>query len=773
MLENLVAWILNNYIGEYFSLNTDQLSVAFLQGQVDLENVPLRTSSLRKFDIPLQVKHGLIGKLQLQVPLTRIRSQPWILRIRDFLVLLGPYSSNYDVEIVEQFKQQNLEKMLDELEIEQKKKLLSQLGIKLNENEEQNSWWGTTSLLSTISSNIQILVENVHIKYEATDFNFGVQIDSLNVQTTNAQWRVGFVDPTDGINIFKKFDVKGFSIYWNPENTLNDSPIVLPLSLDSLKVFFSTPSENAYILQPFTLELRMEKNNSRFPLRSTLIPRFKFNIRSQRIELELTQKQIAQIQQFMDDWSMFERARPHRKWRPNTSIISSPKRWWQFAINRQLEQIRNKNICRESKALFARLHLVNTYCKAYRHRLNCFLTSQLKGSQSVSSPSFDANKLTINAPKYSHEETTLIKQIEHGADFSYTDLHVLREAVFQKMLSELKLQFSSNTNENSRTSSPFQIIEAEQEIKEENNNISKIGQQQVQQQNGGGGWLNWMTNWFGSEEKNNEFLEKENDLILNDSVYLNNLSTPKLTSPRRDHALNPELEEIEKRMETEILQMLNDTLDDYNILRRDNLLAELVINFARVHLRIATDKASKQENNEKQKINLLMLTFDLDQLNGRIQLSPKEHRTEMSINVGDLSIQQMQQQQYINNFEEKKKDSNDLSKNNNDESLFCGFQEDILSNSDITTNLLFTIGRRNENTTTKNKNFSFPIVELFYKRLAPKMEIYHELNICCAPLAMLADDCFIATLREIVGRVEENNKVGENFFTNYNHQNFI
>ena len=90
--------------------------------------------------------------------------------------------------------------------------------------------------------------------------------------------------------------------------------------------------------------------------------------------------------------------------------------------------------------------------------------------------------------------------------FNFKDLHVLREAVFQKMLSELKLQFSSNTNENSRTSSPFQIIEAEQEIKEENNNISKIGQQQVQQQNGGGGWLNWMTNWFGSEEKNNGIL---------------------------------------------------------------------------------------------------------------------------------------------------------------------------------------------------------------------------------------------------------------------------
>lgn len=33
MLENLVAWVLNAYIGDYLEdLNTDQLSVAILQG---------------------------------------------------------------------------------------------------------------------------------------------------------------------------------------------------------------------------------------------------------------------------------------------------------------------------------------------------------------------------------------------------------------------------------------------------------------------------------------------------------------------------------------------------------------------------------------------------------------------------------------------------------------------------------------------------------------------------------------------------------------------
>lgn len=32
MLEGLVAWVLNNYLGKYVQLNTDQLSIALLSG---------------------------------------------------------------------------------------------------------------------------------------------------------------------------------------------------------------------------------------------------------------------------------------------------------------------------------------------------------------------------------------------------------------------------------------------------------------------------------------------------------------------------------------------------------------------------------------------------------------------------------------------------------------------------------------------------------------------------------------------------------------------
>lgn len=37
MLEGLVAWVLNNYLGKYVeNLNTDQLSIALLSGNLSL-----------------------------------------------------------------------------------------------------------------------------------------------------------------------------------------------------------------------------------------------------------------------------------------------------------------------------------------------------------------------------------------------------------------------------------------------------------------------------------------------------------------------------------------------------------------------------------------------------------------------------------------------------------------------------------------------------------------------------------------------------------------
>lgn len=70
---------------------------------------------------------------------------------------------------------------------------------------------------------------NVHVRYEDGStlprrlaFNCGVRIQKMSVQTTNSTWKPGFIEPQEGHNVFKKLELKGFSLYWNSEQTLSE-----------------------------------------------------------------------------------------------------------------------------------------------------------------------------------------------------------------------------------------------------------------------------------------------------------------------------------------------------------------------------------------------------------------------------------------------------------------------------------------------------------------------------------------------------------------------
>ncbi|VDN33241.1 unnamed protein product [Gongylonema pulchrum] len=130
-------------------------------GQVELENVPLKKSALRKLDIPLQ-------------PATSVR---------------------YDVETVEVYEQNKKEQQLDELERYHKRQLLSYWGLPSGDDSaSQQNWWGA-SLVSAIVNNIQLVLTNVHIRYEDSTtlpndmcFACGMRIHNVSMQTTDSRW---------------------------------------------------------------------------------------------------------------------------------------------------------------------------------------------------------------------------------------------------------------------------------------------------------------------------------------------------------------------------------------------------------------------------------------------------------------------------------------------------------------------------------------------------------------------------------------------------------
>uniref|UniRef100_A0A0K0DCQ1 Ricin B-type lectin domain-containing protein n=1 Tax=Angiostrongylus cantonensis TaxID=6313 RepID=A0A0K0DCQ1_ANGCA len=784
MLENIVAWVLNNYIGEYLeNLNTDQLSVALLSGQVELENVPLKKSALRKLDLPVEVKAGLLGKLTLSVPITRLKSEPWVLKLFDFLlfvfykpgdvfegtisqlemifkaieptyldaklsevlVVIGPLTPDhrYDVEAVERVEQQKKEQMLDELEERHKAELLSLLDLPVPVS--QDTWWGA-SLISTVLNNIQLILNNVHIRYEdnlslpnGLVFNCGVHIQTMTVQTTNAAGKPGFVEPQNGVNVFKKLELKGFSLYWNS----NQETIQNIGEARNLRDILAPENPNsAFIIHPCSAELRMERNSSKSPLKGQ-IPRFKFFLRPNKITMEMSRRQIAELRALNREWARFERARQHRKWRPLTPIGENAKAWWRFAYGRVTDEARRAQSRRSWHFALTRAQHLNAYCRAYRRRLLSLIddSSMLNvGAEAGASRGSPANS---TAPAGgSHEYVAIMKQIERDSQYSYHELHLFRETVFRRIMREkAKERGLDPSTENDQA---FEKIDTPvDEIPSVNLDFEKKEE--------GRGLYGWITSFFTQEKNSMDFSlgMEENEVLESGKLDFHGFKDlPKTFNV--------------KEMEEEILDVLHESWDDSTLLRRDVLLAEIAMQIEHITLRFVDTVVSlklvlwcakcsvcfycycfyvsTQVTTQKRIFQILekaeqrrVLALDLTGVSSRVELSPRQHSLFISSAVHDMSVQRLRS----GHMPPK------------DENLRSDFDQSFMFSLTESTKILLAIGRKESVEENPEPVFRCwhvwikshtGVFRMLYRRRSPRLVVRHNIEVNFCPVSVMYEE---------------------------------
>ncbi|CAG9534944.1 unnamed protein product [Cercopithifilaria johnstoni] len=761
MLEHLVAWVLNNYVGEYLeNLNTDQLSIALLQGQVELENVPLKESALRKFDVPLKVKSGLLGKLTLSVPLTRLRSEPWIIKMSDLLVLLEPLSSvRYDVENVEIYEQAKKEQQLEDLEKYHKRQLLSYWGLPNRDSASEQNWWGT-SLVSTIVNNIQLVLTNVHIRYEDditlpnnAPFACGMRIHNVSMQTTDSHWRIGYMQPQDGVNMFKKLEIDGLSLYWNCGQQVSEE---IKSHIDLQYIMAPEISrDNMWILQPFSGHLYMERNTNKFPLKTyPYIPRFKFNLCPEKVVIELTKQQLLEMGSLGKEWARFDRSRQHRKWRPLTTVGENAKEWWNFAYNRIQDQERQRKTRHTWSFAYNRAVQLNSYCRAYRRRLLSHLETaavsvtgqsnkfnekyETSHSGSVSGQNCDIEPLeearTATSSNLStsaslrkttnSEDLILMKQIERDSNYTYHELQLFRETVFRRILAEKEARRSCSENKFQSDDESFENIEfpaLRHDSDTDRTTGSNHSHSEETAKNSDGGLYSWLSNWIYGPQKEAKSEKNDRDESVID-VLSNN---------EKESSLSTDFKLLEKQVEDEILDVLNESRDDSTVLYRDTLLAEVKLKLERITIRFIDDFENRKDGSTR------VLAMDLWQLTSCVHLSPRRYSTAMSLTVADLSLQRL----YTFPTEDMLVEStqNGESSKQESESLMFGFAKE-------TTQILFAIGKAGKTSgpnaldSAKSNGSNNALFRLTYHRRAPKMVVTHTLDIRCSELSVLYNE---------------------------------
>ncbi|XP_036356919.1 vacuolar protein sorting-associated protein 13D isoform X3 [Octopus sinensis] len=368
MLNRLAAWIVNNYIGEYVeNLNRDSVYVGLLAGAVQLDDLILKKDVFNQFGLPLQLKKGMIRKITLKIPVTRIHSEPWVITMEGVYIIVEPMK-HADCDKIERKK---LYQSSKQLALETVDDMLKQSG---KSKASSSSWLVTlTSVASNILENLQLHVNDVHIRYEDSDLNpshpfaVGIDLDSLIAQSTDENWVPCFVYRNVNEMMFKLMELNNLSLYFDTNvQLIGDLPMAQIVSLlqggTSLRDGFDI---HDYVLSPTNARSRIQRNTSELPLTSASTPRLSTDITIEELAVSLSNIQYKYLVYWTRELDKQDRLYRCLKWRPDVSCAENPRRWWDYAITGYLFFINGRQRDFSVKRSVQRARDLVDYYKAY------------------------------------------------------------------------------------------------------------------------------------------------------------------------------------------------------------------------------------------------------------------------------------------------------------------------------------------------------------------------------------------------------------------------
>ena len=373
---SFVNRFLNNYLGKYLeNLNADQLSIALLQGEVELENIPLRKDALRFVDPSLEVVNGVVGRVKLKIPVSRLRSEPWSILMEKVYVVIAPqkhddYNELQDDALLQEIKMS----ALDGIESDWRAKHDTEHASSYTSS--YTSWMSFgTSLIGTIVDNLQVEICDVHLRYEdafsipSKVMACGLSL-SLSAQSCDANWTPKFVQREAGdMMAFKLIELQNMSVYVNSKTesfqSLTHEDLLRKMSTSNRAAF----QANEYIIHPVCANALMKRNCASKPLNSRKSPRIACEIELGSIEVDIKDVQYQSCVVAGRTLHQLHKNRKFWKWRPHDPVKGNVKAWWQYAITCHMEEIHGNNLNHTWDTVLSKARENVAYVEAFKRHL--------------------------------------------------------------------------------------------------------------------------------------------------------------------------------------------------------------------------------------------------------------------------------------------------------------------------------------------------------------------------------------------------------------------
>ncbi|KAI9034346.1 hypothetical protein DFJ74DRAFT_600747 [Hyaloraphidium curvatum] len=349
MLENLLASVLNRTVGQYVqNLEQSQLNVAVWKGDVVLRNLRLKREALDKFNLPIDVVEGYLGELKLVIPWSDLSGSSVRVQVKDLYVLAGPKAESearYDPVLEEERLQKA---KMDKLATFDELLISTVTGDKQDQASQVQQESFVSSLVRKIVNNLEVTIENIHIRYEdktsnaSHPFAVGFTLSTLSAHTTTKDWKPAFAS-TDDVT-YKLLELRSLAAYFNTDTEMWAGSFA---SLDEFLAAFkrniataSNMPSHQYVLRPVSGTGKASRDGA-VVRGNPNVGDFEFN----EFALVLDNNQYSSVMLLLGGFTAFTIAQRYRALHPPRGVTPKmdPGAWIRFAGKAVLFDIHERN----------------------------------------------------------------------------------------------------------------------------------------------------------------------------------------------------------------------------------------------------------------------------------------------------------------------------------------------------------------------------------------------------------------------------------------------
>ncbi|KAH7468698.1 putative vacuolar protein sorting-associated protein 13A [Phytophthora ramorum] len=347
MFEKVVESVLEEYVSEWVEgLDSEKMKVALFAGKVEFRDLRMRGAALDKFQLPMKMKSGTVGRLSIKVPWKRLTSQAVKIKIEDVFLVVEPTSQGEagkggkddDSYLLRtRWAKQQEVKMLELVETMKSDGAIAS-GSETEgdvagaaDSDPTASWGYRKKILNTILDNVSFEFSNIHIRYEdsrhlasSIPLALGLTIDSIVISSTNANGQAEFVDRAQARTAFvhRRLEMVQASIY-------SDN-----VEVSGAKGRQGPSTSGSNIVHPFSTRINLARNHDQRT--AATIPKLRCSAEISAIRACLTPQQstfLIGMADFVSAHEMYLKRLHFQRKRPNVPIHSGARLWWQYALH--------------------------------------------------------------------------------------------------------------------------------------------------------------------------------------------------------------------------------------------------------------------------------------------------------------------------------------------------------------------------------------------------------------------------------------------------------